>query len=188
VIARRGRERACPRPIAASHSAFASASSTSPRTSAAVFDFVEALIEDRIEKAKDEDRYPYGGQPGGWENSKIESYLEAALAWARDSRNVPTGLPSDLPGTASPPSSTAARSTSDPATRSLIYEQRPRTNKVAGFQTSTSGRIWGDRRGWSYTGGDGRNQDVQPGQSAPIRDGQRINFGRVEGEIRARGS
>ena len=57
------------------------------------FDFVQALIEDRIEKAKDEDRFPHGGQPGGWESSTIEGYLEAALGWARDSCNQPTGLP-----------------------------------------------------------------------------------------------
>ena len=49
------------------------------------FDFVQALIEDRIEKAKDEARYPYGGQPDGWENSKIETYLDAALRWGQDS-------------------------------------------------------------------------------------------------------
>ncbi len=58
-------------------------------------DFVDALIEDRVDKAKDEHRYPYGGQPGGWENSRIESYLEAALSWAQDSRDLPTGLPSE---------------------------------------------------------------------------------------------
>jgi hypothetical protein len=54
--------------------------------------FVRALVADRIEKAKDEAKYPYGGQEGGWENSTIESYLEAALAWAVDSRHLPTGL------------------------------------------------------------------------------------------------
>ena len=59
------------------------------------FDFVQALIEDRIQKAKDEDRYPYGGQSGGWENSTIENYLEAALRWAQDSRNQPTGMPTE---------------------------------------------------------------------------------------------
>ncbi len=59
------------------------------------FDFVKALIEDRVEKAKDESRFPHGGQPGGWENSTIEHYLESALAWAQDSRNLPTGMPSE---------------------------------------------------------------------------------------------
>ena len=59
------------------------------------FDFVQALIEDRIDKAKDENRYPYGGQPGGWESSTIESYLEAALRWAQDSRDLPIGISSE---------------------------------------------------------------------------------------------
>jgi hypothetical protein len=57
------------------------------------FDFVEALINDRVEKAKDEDRYPHGGQPGGWENTTIENFLKAALRWAVDSRNQPNGMP-----------------------------------------------------------------------------------------------
>jgi len=56
------------------------------------FDFVRALIEDRIEKATGEDRNSYGGQPGGWENTTIESYLDAALHWAQDSLNKPTGM------------------------------------------------------------------------------------------------
>ncbi|MGC4118479.1 MAG: hypothetical protein QM765_28780 [Myxococcales bacterium] len=38
---------------------------------------------------------------------------------------------------------------------------------------------------WSYATKDGGAQDVQPGQAAPIRDGLRLNFGRVEGMIRA---
>jgi hypothetical protein len=59
------------------------------------FDFVQALIEDRIEKAKAEDRYPHGGQSGGWESSTIENYLDAALRWAQDSRNLPIGMPSE---------------------------------------------------------------------------------------------
>jgi hypothetical protein len=54
------------------------------------FDFVDALIEDRVDKAKDEQRYPYGGQPDGWENSTIEDYLAAALAWARASQHLST--------------------------------------------------------------------------------------------------
>jgi hypothetical protein len=57
------------------------------------FDFVRALIGDRIEKANDEKRYPYGGQPDEWETSTIESYLDAALQWATDSRNLPNGMP-----------------------------------------------------------------------------------------------
>ena len=39
-----------------------------------------------------EKAYPYGGQPGGWENSTIEAYLSAAVAWAADSMELPTGL------------------------------------------------------------------------------------------------
>jgi hypothetical protein len=58
-------------------------------------DFVQALIEDRLEKAKNERSYPYGGQHDGWDNSKIEDYLEAALAWGRDSRGLPNGLPAE---------------------------------------------------------------------------------------------
>jgi eukaryotic-like serine/threonine-protein kinase len=40
-------------------------------------------------------------------------------------------------------------------------------------------------RPWSYVSKDGSVQDVQPGQAAPIRDGLRIIFGRVEGNIRS---
>ena len=49
--------------------------------------------------------------------------------------------------------------------------------------------VWGLRnltgRPWSYDGRDGRPRTVQPGQSAPIRDGLRLNFGRVQGVLRA---
>ena len=59
------------------------------------FDFVRALIEDRVEKAKDEDRFPHGGQPDGWENATIETYLEAAFRWGQDSLNLPIGMPTE---------------------------------------------------------------------------------------------
>lgn len=58
-------------------------------------EFVQALVEDRIEKAKDEASYTHGGQPDGWEHSKIEDYLAAALSWAESSRNLPTGMSSE---------------------------------------------------------------------------------------------
>jgi hypothetical protein len=59
------------------------------------FEFVQALIDDRVEKAKDEDRFPYGGQPDRWETATIESYLDAALRWGQDARDLPTGMPTE---------------------------------------------------------------------------------------------
>ena len=58
----------------------------------AFLDFVRALAEDRREEAMNEKDYPHGGQPSGWENSTIEDYLSAAIAWAEDSRGQPAGL------------------------------------------------------------------------------------------------
>ena len=54
---------------------------------ASFFDFVRYLVSDR--KQADEleaasPSSPYGPDAGGWENSTIESYLEAALGWAED--------------------------------------------------------------------------------------------------------
>jgi hypothetical protein len=40
-------------------------------------------------------------------------------------------------------------------------------------------------RPWNYTIGDGATHSVEPGQSAPIREGLQIQFGRVQGSIRA---
>jgi hypothetical protein len=69
-------------------------------------DFVQALVEDRVHKAKEEHRFPHGGQPDGWENSKLEDYLAAVLAavlaWALASRTLPNGLASERRGAASP--------------------------------------------------------------------------------------
>ncbi len=51
--------------------------------------FVKALIEDRIDEVKKEKIYPaslYGPGSNGWENGTIEGYLEAAVAWAEDSK------------------------------------------------------------------------------------------------------
>lgn len=61
------------------------------------FKFVEALIKDR-EAAKNQEREkpsnPYGPDAGGWENVEIETYLEAALAWAETTRmGASQGLP-----------------------------------------------------------------------------------------------
>lgn len=51
------------------------------------YKFVESLIMDRkdaVAKEAIKPSSPYGPQANGWENSTIESYLEAALAWAED--------------------------------------------------------------------------------------------------------
>jgi hypothetical protein len=49
--------------------------------------------------------------------------------------------------------------------------------------------IWGLKnltaRPWSYNVADGPTHTVEPGQAAPIRDGLRIQFGPVQGSIRA---
>jgi hypothetical protein len=50
--------------------------------------FVEALITDRVdevEKEKTKPSSPYGAGANGWENIKIETFLEAATAWASSS-------------------------------------------------------------------------------------------------------
>ena len=47
--------------------------------------FVRALMEDRLDEVKQENispSSPYGPGCNGWENGTIESYLEAAIAWA----------------------------------------------------------------------------------------------------------
>jgi hypothetical protein len=61
------------------------------------FAFVRALAEDR-RKAKAADSAapssPYGPDAGGWENVTIETFLEAALAWAESTdMGVSQGLP-----------------------------------------------------------------------------------------------
>ena len=60
--------------------------------------FVKALItdrEDEIMKEKEHPSSPFGAGANGWENGTIESYLEAAVSWAEDSRGQPLGLPEE---------------------------------------------------------------------------------------------
>lgn len=52
--------------------------------------FMRALAQDRRSAAEAESKnaaspYGYGPDAGGWENTSIESFLEAAIAWAEDS-------------------------------------------------------------------------------------------------------
>jgi hypothetical protein len=52
-------------------------------------EFVVALVRDReqsIEAEKQNPSSPYGPDAGGWENTSISSFLEAALAWAEASQ------------------------------------------------------------------------------------------------------
>ncbi|MGY3451338.1 DUF7660 family protein [Bradyrhizobium sp. USDA 4353] len=47
--------------------------------------FVHALVADRVsavESEKVQPSSPWGPDAGGWENTRIETYLEAAAAWA----------------------------------------------------------------------------------------------------------
>ncbi|NPU12642.1 MULTISPECIES: hypothetical protein [Bradyrhizobium] len=47
--------------------------------------FVHALVADResaMKREKAEPTSPWGPDAGGWENIRIETYLEAAAAWA----------------------------------------------------------------------------------------------------------
>lgn len=50
--------------------------------------FVRELAEDRkaASAVEHRDTAPFDSGPGAWENRSIESFLEAALAWAEDSR------------------------------------------------------------------------------------------------------
>lgn len=51
--------------------------------------FVSALGEDKAEETKEKTRNqssPFGKGDKGWENTKIEDFLEAAAEWAKDSQ------------------------------------------------------------------------------------------------------
>ena len=57
------------------------------------FEFVRKLALDRKQAVELEATNPssqYGPDAGGWENSTIDSYLEAALAWAEDTETGTT--------------------------------------------------------------------------------------------------
>ncbi|MDR3457905.1 MAG: hypothetical protein P4N60_10700 [Verrucomicrobiae bacterium] len=60
--------------------------------------FVQCLIANRLDEIKEETKKsspPIGTGANGWENTTVESYLEAASAWAADSnfgRSLPGGL------------------------------------------------------------------------------------------------
>ena len=49
--------------------------------------FVRALCNDRklsVKKEKKSPSSPYEAEVGGWENTTIETFFEAAVAWAED--------------------------------------------------------------------------------------------------------
>ncbi len=66
---------------------------------ASFFTFVSALIADKEEEVELEKRiprHPYTSGAKGWENGTIETYLEAALAWAQSTEMGQTqGLPKE---------------------------------------------------------------------------------------------
>jgi hypothetical protein len=58
---------------------------------ATFLNFVEALVQDREEVARERETpsSPYGPGAKGWENGTIEGFLDAALRWAEDSGELP---------------------------------------------------------------------------------------------------
>lgn len=63
--------------------------------------FIAALADDRADEVKKEKlsrSSPYGPGANGWANGSIETFLEAAAAFAQDWKRNPAGLPkSDNP-------------------------------------------------------------------------------------------
>jgi len=62
--------------------------------------FVAALAGDRAEevkKEKVEPSSPFGPGANGWENGSIETFLEAAAAWADDFSESPRYQPAENP-------------------------------------------------------------------------------------------
>ena len=51
--------------------------------------FTRALLDDRLDASNKEELNsapPYGPDAGGWENTTIETFLEAAISWSEDSQ------------------------------------------------------------------------------------------------------
>ncbi len=54
-----------------------------------LLNFIRALAKDRADAVSAEKKSPsspYGPDAGGWENTTIESFLEAGAAWAEDTK------------------------------------------------------------------------------------------------------
>jgi len=52
---------------------------------ASFLEFIRALVDDRRVEAEEEAKDPsgpWGGSPNGWANATIDSFLDAAVAWA----------------------------------------------------------------------------------------------------------
>ena len=65
---------------------------------ASLVEFISALAadrEDEVAKEKLHPSSPCGRGVNGWENITIESFLEAASAWAEDSRNGLSAFPKE---------------------------------------------------------------------------------------------
>jgi hypothetical protein len=66
-----------------------------------LLDFIAALVRDRQDAIAAEKRNPsspYGPDAGGWENTSIDAFLEAAAAWAESTNfGLTQGLDPDNP-------------------------------------------------------------------------------------------